>query len=461
MNFEITRLTNGPKHHLFGFHDLVQTNAKGDMALSLEVDDISHPPLPGESCLFGIVPSCGGEFLPVNNTHTWNYPQGSRQQWVGNSDLFTCNDRDDEGKLFAWINDARSCKSIDRLRFPVHCLSPDGRYGYWIDYNRVYACLGYGYPPSGFQDKFRISDLSYDDGVWKGDVKTGEMQLLASIAEVASCGERKIVKTGYPHYLTHLMLNPKGDRIAFLHRYSLADGGETTRLMTIGTDGGKLRCLAKGFLSHFTWISDDELFIWGAHQPQLYRMRESMWLRMPGMMKGAMLAKRLIKRLQKHRASVSTVASSGVKAATKSFLRIKDSDISSIEADAIGVLVEDGHPMANPVNRKFLISDTYPNENGIRTLMAYNVETHFRNDVGRFKMIDDKPQLSCADLDKVQSGIDRRIIACVPCEKYVFTRSGFHCDLHPRWSHSGDVAYFDSIHEGSRQIYCVRMEVPR
>ena len=455
MTFDIQRITNGPKHHLFGFHDLLQTNAKGDMALSLEVDNISRPPLPGDSCLSGVVPSRGGEFMPVHETHTWNYPQGSRQQWMGDSDLFICNDRDDSGMLFAWINDARARKSIDKIEFPVHCLSPDGRYGYWFDYNRVYACLGYGYPPNGLCAKVWLSDISVDDGIWKGDIKTGDKDLLVSIAEVAACGEKRIVRTGYPHYLTHLLLNPKGDRIAFLHRYSLVDGGETTRLMTIGSDGKGLRCLAKGFLSHFTWISDDELFIWGANQPQLYRMRESAWFRIPGMMKGAVLAKRAIKSFLCAEPFGANGGKRGTKGPVKSFLRIKDDKMSYIEGSAMGVLVEDGHPMANPGNRKVLVNDTYPDEDGIRTLMIYNLETGARNDIGHFKMINDRPHLSSADVVRAQAGIDRRIVRCAPQERYLFTRSGFHCDLHPRWSHDGSVAYFDSIHEGTRQIYCV------
>lgn len=49
---KIERLTSGPKHHLFGFHDLLITNGVGDKYLSLEVDTMNRPPLPGE--LFGV-----------------------------------------------------------------------------------------------------------------------------------------------------------------------------------------------------------------------------------------------------------------------------------------------------------------------------------------------------------------------------------------------------------------------
>lgn len=40
-------------------------------------------------------------------------------------------------------------------------------------------------------------------------------------------------------------------------------------------------------------------------------------------------------------------------------------------------------------------------------------------------------------------------------ERYIYTQSGLHCDLHPRWFADGNRGAFDSIHEGDRQIYMV------
>ena len=455
MEFKVDRLTIGPKHHLFGFHDLVQTNAKGDLALSLEIDDISHPPLPGDCCRFGIVPASGGDFVALGETHTWNYPQGARQQWIGDSDLFTCNDRGDDGDVFAWVSDARSRRRIDRLSFPVHCINAEDGVAFWFDYDRVHACGGYGYHPLNNGRAYRLTDIPDDDGIWSGDLKSGGKRLLVSIRQVAMCGAACPVRTGYPHYLTHLMLNPSGRRIAFLHRYRLVDGGETTRLMTMGIDGTGLRCLAKGFLSHFTWISDNEIFIWGAHQPQLYSLREASWLRIPGLVQCVMLAKRGVKILR----SIKGANVSGAKAAgqDKSFLVISDKEEVSIEKVAVRVLVEDGHPMANPRNRQFLINDTYPDSDGVRTLMTYDVKSNERCDIGRFPMINDKPDISKFDCQSAQAGFDFRIKRKFSRDLYLFTRSGFHCDLHPRWSYDGEVAYFDSIHEGTRQIYKVEI----
>lgn len=452
MEFEIKRITNGPKHHLFGFHDLVQTNAKGDLALCLEMDDISHPPLPGDTCLSGIVPADGGEFAPIHKTHTWNYPQGARQQWIGDSDLFTCNDRDDNGKVFAWVADARARKTIEKLPFPVHCLNASTRMAFWMDYDRTYACGGYGYSGSSHRGKW--VDIPEDNGIYAGNLDNGKSGVLVTMTEVAKCGEPKPVRTGYPHIVTHFLLNPTGDRIAFLHRYLVPDGGGITRLMTVGTDGRGLRCLAKGFLSHFTWISSDQLMIWGDDQRSLCAFRESPYLRIPGVLQLAQLAKagmRSVRNVLRRKKG----GDFGGNAQSKAFLVIDDRDNGEIRRTAVGVLTEDGHPMARPGNLKMLINDTYPDASGDRTLMLYDVDAQKRQDIGTFRRLFAEPDMAAFDWKAALSGRDPRVNRKADIKAMMFYASGLHCDLHPRWSFDGKMAYFDSIHEGTRQVYSV------
>lgn len=456
MQFEVKRVTSGPKHHLFGFHDLVQTNARGDFALALEVDDISHPPLPGETCLSGIVPAQGGDFIPINTTHTWNYPQGARQQWIGESDLFTCNDRDKTGNVFAWIGDARKGETIEKLPFPVHCLNAERKLAFWQDFDRLHMVGGYGYVPFKGQSlsKSITSDLPCDDGIWIGNLNTGEKDLLVSIWDVASCGEFKPVRTGYPHYVTHAMLNPSGTRLAFLHQYRVPDGGDISRILTIGVDGSDLRCLGKGFLSHYTWLDDETIFTWGADQRRVSRFRESAWLRVPGILQSAVLAKKLLRLVRNVRRKPIRCATSGNKSPL-SFLFLKDRAGDNIQKTAGGILTQDGHPMGRPGHERIVVNDTYPDSHGDRELMFYDTDLCRRTDVGTFRMILDKPDVTKFDWEASMQGVDRRIKKKFTRDLYLFTRSGFHCDLHPRWSHDGNVVYFDSIHERSRQIYAV------
>lgn len=457
MKFNVKRVSPGVKNYLFGFHDLVQTNAKGDLALALEVEDISHPPLPGESCAAGVIDLKTGAFKTLHETHTWNYPQGARQQWIGDMDLCVCNDRAEDGSLIAHISDAREGKVVETLPFPVHCLAD--RKAFYLNYDRIHSCGGYGYTPGISQAcPNKIEDIPHDDGIFVGDLDSKEHKLLVSIAQVAACGEAKPVKTGYPHYLTHLMLNPSGTRLCFLHRYRVPDGGETTRLMTVGVDGSNLRCLAKGFLSHFTWISDEEIFIWGKDERALCKMREAAWLRIPGVLQLALFAKKCMRGVRSLK-SLLKRQTSNVKPQTvtqdKAFLIIKDCDTPTFVKNGVGILTEDGHPMAQQGNLKFLVSDTYPNAEGDRWLMFYDVEKQERTNVGQYRRLFKEPDPNAFDWKASQNGIDKRILKKFPRALYLFARSGFHTDLHPRWSYDGRTAFFDSIHEGSRQIYAV------
>ena len=68
----VERLTNGPKHHLFGFHDLIISNKADTKYLCLEVDTMNRPPLPGE--LFGVGYVKDGVFVKVGETTALNYP---------------------------------------------------------------------------------------------------------------------------------------------------------------------------------------------------------------------------------------------------------------------------------------------------------------------------------------------------------------------------------------------------
>ena len=444
---------------MFGFHDLVQTNAKGDLALALEIDDISHPPLPGESCKSGVVDLATKEFLPIHDTHTWNYPQGSRQQWIGDGDVYLCNDREDNGKLVSRIVDARSRKIMGTLPFPVHCLSAELGKAIYINYDRLHSVGAYGYVPNKAIGYTRITDVPDNDGLWIGDFKgEGKGELLVSFSDILSCGEKKPVRTGFPHYVTHPMLNPSGTRVAFLHRYRVPDGGETTRLMTVGIDGRGLRCLAKGFLSHFTWTAEDEIFIWGGHQPRQFALREAFYLRLPGGVLAAKCAKGIIRGFRRLKTSGRAAEGASSRQAL-SFLAVQDSEGGYIRKAAEGVITADGHPMARPGDLRTVISDTYPDNSGDRQLYFYNLDTGRRSDVGVFRRIFKIPDKSKFNIGEVQSGTDGRIAKRFDLDHYLFARSGLHCDLHPRWSADGRYAFFDSIHEGTRQLYMV--EIPR
>jgi hypothetical protein len=126
-----------------------------------------------------------------------------------------------------------------------------------------------------------------------------------------------------------------------------------------------------------------------------------------------------------------------------------DTPLNSIMAE--GVITEDGHPMFCPANRDWMICDHYPHPDGVRTLFLYQVSQNRRIDLGKYKMLDarvderlTKEALSLVSPDEIKM---------LGYKALTFTRSGLHCDLHPRWDRSGTKVAFDSIHEGTRQLY--------
>ena len=89
-----------------------------------------------------------------------------------------------------------------------------------------------------------------------------------------------------------------------------------------------------------------------------------------------------------------------------------------------GVLPNDGHASFSP-DRQWLLCDTYPRgAERLAELMLYHIAENRKIILGEFHH------------DEQFSGDIR-------------------CDLHPRWSSDGKTITFDSVHEGSRQIYSI------
>ena len=94
------------------------------------------------------------------------------------------------------------------------------------------------------------------------------------------------------------------------------------------------------------------------------------------------------------------------------------------EAMSPDILTCDGHMSYRP-QADWFVSDTYPGrEDSKRELFIFHPETETRVSLGRY----------FAD------------------PKYA---GEIRCDLHPRWSPDGRLITFDSLHEGTRQVYAV------
>lgn len=430
----VTRMTNLPGHYFFGFHDVCAWNHEGNKVAALRVNVIDRPPTGEDRAEAGYWDETTGEFVPLLETTAYNFPQGARQLWSPYGG-FWVNVRIDDAWGAVRVDETGTVRqTVSRA---LYAISQDGSVGWGLNFSRLNRLGAYGYV--GLPDRIADQAAPESDGIWEIDLTSGVDRLLVSIREVAAAAGGQIGQ-GH-HYLTHLVPSPSNHRLLFLHRYWLGDGGLHHRLMSVRVDGSDLRCHGEGFLSHFDWRDDQRVIIWGRVGGSIDRLRSNPIMELPGVRPLARLAKPLLK----------------IIAGKSSVLRMHflEVDLESGLSTPVwpDILKEDGHPMFCPADREWMIVDTYPDVHGVRLLMLLNVATGKSLIIGRYSML--KAPVDTSLMHKTLADVDPRVISNVNMENLAFWRSGLHCDLHPRWKADGTFACFDSIHEGSRQMYRV------
>jgi hypothetical protein len=233
---------------------------------------------------------------------------------------------------------------------------------------------GYGY--DGLRDPRRGEPHPEEDGIFRVDLQSGESELIVSLGRAASHKHRPGMD-GARHWFNHVQINTDGSRFAFLHRWRRPGGGHRkTRLLTADFDGEELRCIADDDLvSHYDWRDPQHLLAWARQRG----VGERFFLFADGGAERCVVGE--------------------------------------------GVLTRDGHCSYSP-DRRWILTDTYPQQDGARSLILYDPAGGRRVEVGRFRS---PPALT----------------------------GPIRCDLHPRWSRDGRRVCIDSAHEGTRQMYVI------
>jgi len=323
--------------------------------------------------VIGLIDTANGDaWTPLAETRAWNWQQGCMLHWLddGRGGKIIFNDRRD-GRFVSRIVDVRGGpeRVIDR---PVYAVNRTGTHAVSLNFARLAAQRpGYGYV--GVPDPWAAENTPKEDGLYAIDLATGRDRLILSVADAAALRPRAEF-VGLVHRFNHAQFTPSGRRFACLHRWK-KPGEEvgTTRLLSLDIDGAGLTCVADDDLvSHYDWLDDHRVLAWARQRSR-----------------------------------------------GDHYFLFDDRDGS---ARAVGetVLACDGHCSFSP-DRRWVLTDTYPDATQHRTLILYHWATGERIDIGRFYA----PKMHWE----------------------------IRCDLHPRWSPDGRKICLDSIHEGSRQMY--------
>ncbi|MEA3345060.1 MAG: hypothetical protein U9Q78_02240 [Chloroflexota bacterium] len=367
-------VTSGPGHHFFGYYDKCPWGASGRYMLALETPFMDRPPTGADRATVGLIDLAeGNRWQPLDETHAWNWQQGTMLQWLPSAldRLIIYNTRDGD-RFASTIRDVHTGETRT-LPLPIYAVSHDRASALSVNFARLHWTRpGYGY--AGLPDPWAADLHPAEDGIYRMDLNTGQHRLIISLDQIARFRPNPTMD-GVAHWFNHLQFNPDDTRFIFLHRWQRPDGkGWWTRLFTANPDGSDIHCAADhGMVSHFDWRNSQQILAWA-------RQRD---------------------------------------VGDRYFLftdRARE-----VEVVGEGVLTTDGHCSYSPDGR-WLLTDTYPDSEHMRTLILYRLCDGHRVDIGRFFA----PQELVGEI---------------------------RCDLHPRWSREGTKVCVDSAHEGSRQMY--------
>ncbi|MGE0582913.1 MAG: hypothetical protein AB7P31_12380 [Steroidobacteraceae bacterium] len=406
MECPVVRLGDGSAHHFFGYYNKPVWSADGRRLLAHRVDAMQGQlgiHFAAEVGVFDL--DRGGAFRAFGETTTWNFQMGCQLQWLENtrsSVIFNTRSFAAGGAYPDFGSTLADLESGERrtLPLPVYVVAPNGEYALCIDYDRLqlaHPTIGY-FPHTAHAP---LDPAPSNEGIRRMDIATGVHELIVDLRKLREFQPVASMERAF-HWVTHLEIAPGSKRFLFLHRWTECFDDETRwlhRLFTVNPDGSELTLLECGDhplaplpaaagteagifdyeksiyqLSHPTWRDDNHVLIWGPHAHEAHY-----------------------------------------------HLYTDRSD--KVEVIGRECLTENGHMTYSP-DKRWILSDTYPDETDHRLLILFDTLTARRHDIGRFYT---DPRLG-----KVN-----------------------RCDLHPRWSRTGDEVCIDSVHEHQRQMYVV------
>lgn len=405
------RVGGGIQHHFFGYYDKSTWDRSGRYLLAQQVPWMDAELTPTSAARIGYFDLQDNDrFHAVGDTTAWNWQMGSQLQWLdgapGRQLIF--NSRTGDADAF-YPGFGATVLDVDTgakrlLPMPVYVVAPDSRYALSVDYRRLYVThQTIGYAEAG--GPFELPLAPADDGIHATDLATGTARLLVSYQDLRRFHPRASMDKAI-HWVSHIEINPSSSRVLFLHRWTERVKDETCflhRLLTMNPDGSDLRLLecsdhplpqlsddfdpaavgtfdyekSEYQISHPLWQDDEHIIVWGPHAGKIH------------------------------------------------YHLYHDRVDGEVRVIGDGVLVENGHMTFSPVDKRWLLSDTYPDaQTHERVLFLFDMESGRRHDLGSF--------YATPDLSKEN-----------------------RCDLHPRWSRDGRQVCIDSVHESQRQMYIV------
>jgi hypothetical protein len=266
---EPVQITKNDKEHFFASYYGINSWSRDQKYVTVLQTDIKYK-LPDENdpATLGLVDLNTKDFIPLTQTHAWNFQEGCMAHWLGTSpdSLIIFNDLRDD-KFVSVILNVYSKKEIKTIPYPVSAVSPDGKEAISINFSRLRITrTDYGYGGNG-QDAEAGIQFPENDGLFLINLGSGEVKLIVSLAQIREMVP-PITKEGIG-YFAHTRFSREGSKIFWLAR---AIPDRNTTAFTVNRDGTDLqRCFPDNWGgSHFDWLNDNDLMITASFEGKQY-----------------------------------------------------------------------------------------------------------------------------------------------------------------------------------------------
>ena len=373
-----------------------------------------------------------GEWNPIGESDSYNWPQGCMLQWIpgtGNEDKAIYNTSKDNhhiAKLFDIKTGAEK-----EISWAIYGITPDGKKSLTIDMDRAHWTRGYHYE-SVIRPEFDVPVLA-GDGIFEIDLEKNTRKLLIPIED--------IIKTDYDpsfdnakHWIEHIMISPNGKRFCFLHRFSPVDNylQYTTRLILANIDGSNLS-VVEGWRttnwSHFGWDGDDAFSIYAYERSIPYS-----GIRLSTNASNS-ADKKNVSLISKVKKYFSLVVPESMKKELRIAIRGQKSYYQYyVINNSIAVLDEnivirdfdiDGH-QSYTNNGRYMITDSYPDYNKYQRLIIY-----------------DKQHKKSLVIARIFAALDKKPGSC---------------DLHPKLCYNNDYLMVDTAYNGEHHMILFKLK---
>ena len=403
----------------FGYYNYDVINSDATKMLCNRVDFDGRAITNTDIIELGYYDLGNGEWHHIAVSDSFNWQQGAMLQWLPNHQDKVIFNYSDKQKFYSCIVDINTGDK-KTIAYPIYCITPDGKYSISLDYERSYWCRAYHYQPV-VNEELNVQ-IAEGDGIFRVNLLDDTVERIVSIRDVLSIDPDDDFNDA-KHWFEHIMISPSGSRVAFLHRFSFG-GGYITRLCVADITGKNLQVVSgwrNNDWSHFGWKGDNSFVIYSVKKN---RAQAS-----------------YIKQVQKQKkysiiSLINKVVHWPMFRWIKNIFKPKDKYYMLFSFDKEeNLFIEsgrfqeklldiDGHPSFTR-DGKYMITDSYPDNDGMQRLIVFNTENQKSLLLGEFK-------------------------------------AGLHgnpasCDLHPKLSQNDSYISIDTAYTGKHKMMLFKL----